>query len=301
MDQIDISLSLLLAKNSRMPLRTLAERLDLSPSAVHKRIQDLMQSGIIQKCFTGLTFKALPGFIVTINGRSTSTSLYETMQEIGKNMYVYKVVIAAGNYVYIHGVLPDISKLDSFTNTIKDIAQLSQPEILLIPTQVTIKKDDCAKLSILDYKIIYSLMDDSRKLHTKIAEELSISTKTVQRRLTYLEENDLISFGIHWIPTASSDILSFFHLELKDSLKRDEILSILLKEYRPSVLGVNKISNHPNLLLLNVWTKTMKDIKMFHQNLEGTGWFSQIYSNIFYDLMMFDTWRKSFVENQIKH
>ena len=142
MDQVDILLSLLLSKNSRMPLRSLAEHLSLSPSAVHKRMQDLIDLGIIQRFTTGLTFKTLPGFIVTLNGRSKASSLQKNMQQIGKHTAVYKIVIAAGNYVYIHAVLPDLAELETFTNTVQEQADLTNPEIVLIPPPAPIKKQE---------------------------------------------------------------------------------------------------------------------------------------------------------------
>ena len=300
MDQIDISLSLLLSKNSRMPLRSLAEQLSLSPSAVHKRMQDLIDIGIIQRFSTGLSFKALPGFIVTLNGRSQASSLQKNMQQIGKHPSVYKIVIAAGNYVYIHAVLKDISDLETFTNTIQEQTDLSNTEILLIPSPMPVKKTEDRSLSNLDYRLIHALSKNSRKLNTELAEELGISSKTVQRRLNYLETNELIGYGIHWVPTASTDIISFFHVMVNDIAKKDDIIRDLQSNYHPTILSISKSSSNPTLLILNVWTKTMKQIKTLHQDLENTNWFSQVYSNIFYDLMMFDTWRDDYIKDHIQ-
>ena len=67
----------------------------------------------------------------------------------------------------------------------------------------------------LDYKIIRSLKEDSRKATSVVAEEIGVSTKTVRRRLNRMIKNFLIVFSIDWYPDASNDIISAFHVQLK--------------------------------------------------------------------------------------
>ena len=49
MDKTDVILSQLLLANSRRSYRELAEKLNLSVTAVHNRIQSLIEMGIIRK------------------------------------------------------------------------------------------------------------------------------------------------------------------------------------------------------------------------------------------------------------
>jgi DNA-binding Lrp family transcriptional regulator len=49
MDKTDITLIMMLAANSRLACSELAEKLNLSVNAVHKRIQALIEQGIIAK------------------------------------------------------------------------------------------------------------------------------------------------------------------------------------------------------------------------------------------------------------
>jgi DNA-binding Lrp family transcriptional regulator len=49
MDKTDVVLSQLLLVNSRLSYRELADTLNLSVTAVHNRIQNLVESGIIRK------------------------------------------------------------------------------------------------------------------------------------------------------------------------------------------------------------------------------------------------------------
>jgi predicted transcriptional regulator len=71
------------------------------------------------------------------------------------------------------------------------------------------------KMCELDYKIIQSLKDNSRKATSDVAEELGVSAKTVRHRLSRMERNYLIQTSIDWFPDASNDIISVFHINLK--------------------------------------------------------------------------------------
>jgi DNA-binding Lrp family transcriptional regulator len=55
MDETDIAINLMLLTNSRTPYRVLAGRLKLSVNAIHKRIQAMIEAGIIRGFTAGLT------------------------------------------------------------------------------------------------------------------------------------------------------------------------------------------------------------------------------------------------------
>ena len=62
----------------------------------------------------------------------------------------------------------------------------------------------------LDYKIIRSLKEDSRKPVADISEEIGVSAKTIRRRLDRMIKNFLIELSIDWYPDASNDLMSAF-------------------------------------------------------------------------------------------
>jgi len=70
MDKIDVILCQLLLANSRLSYRELAEKLDLSVTAVHNRIQSLIDIGIVRKFTAGLIIFAQNAIHVFIFGSS---------------------------------------------------------------------------------------------------------------------------------------------------------------------------------------------------------------------------------------
>ena len=81
MDSTDIVLIQLLLMNSRTPYRELAEKLGLSVNAVHKRVNYLMEIGLIQAFTAKVRHMALDMDYVPVLvwGNTTSNAIDETM------------------------------------------------------------------------------------------------------------------------------------------------------------------------------------------------------------------------------
>jgi len=68
MDKVDVILCQLLMANSRLSYRELADKLNLSVTAVHKRIQSIMELGIIRKFTANISLGALKATHIIIFG-----------------------------------------------------------------------------------------------------------------------------------------------------------------------------------------------------------------------------------------
>jgi Lrp/AsnC family leucine-responsive transcriptional regulator len=70
MDETDVALSLLLLQNSRLSYRELADKLNLSVNAVHRRIQALMKAGIIRAFTAKVSSHILNMVTIHVFGKS---------------------------------------------------------------------------------------------------------------------------------------------------------------------------------------------------------------------------------------
>lgn len=288
MDKTDIILIQLLLKNSRLQYRELADKLDLSVNAVHKRIQALTESGVIRTFTARINLSAFEGAVpVTVWGRSEAKSVDETLEKLGKNSSIYWVSVAGGNYLYVVAYLQNISELEPYIAFVKKEAQMPDPTVgipeLLPPSDTT--------LYPLDYQIIYALHKNSRKPVSEIAEELGVSAKTVRRRLSRMIREGSIELSIEWYPDVSNDIMTIFHLHLRASADKSKVGPLLIKKYAPNTLFLMSFSNLPNLLLCVVWTNTMKELQDIRERFQSEEALESIVPNVLYIGYIFDTWR----------
>jgi DNA-binding Lrp family transcriptional regulator len=293
LDKTDVILCQLLLGNSRTSYRELAEKLNLSVTAVHNRIQSLIAAGIIRK------FTARPSIMVTnsihvlVFGTSKASHIRDLKPKLDENELIYWLAVGGGNFLYIGAYLRNICELEPLVRFIQETAEMTKPTVTItgspMPPMMKNLKFETG-LCELDFKIIKSLKDDSRKPTATIAEELGVSTKTVRRRLSRMIKNFLIELSIEWYPDASNDIFSVFHINFKLDADKKEPLQ-LLQKYYPKTLFYWSFSNIPNAYLFMVWTPTSKELREIRESLEQEAAVATVSTNVIYTGYMLDNWR----------
>ena len=293
MDKTDVILCQLLLANSRLSYRELAEKLDLSVTAVHNRIQSLIEVGIIRKFIAKPSIFAQGAIHVFIYGYSKTNSIRGLGPKLEKHGSIYWLAVGGGNVLYIGAYLKNIAELETLVGFIKENAELPEPTVGItsspMPPFLKELKID-SKLCELDYKIIRSLKDDSRKATSVIAEEIGVSAKTVSRRLTRMINNYLIELSIEWYPDASNDLISVFHVHLKPDATPNTPNAILQKHY-PNTLFYWGFSNIPGVYVFVVWTPTSKEIKEIREKIEAEPSVQSVAPNIIYTGYVLKSWR----------
>ena len=290
-DKTDVILSMLLLANSRTPYRELADKLNLSANAIHKRIQSLIEMGAIRKFTTKISLPALQAVVVTLYGKSEAESVANLYKKLGTHGSIYWVTLGGGNYMIIGAYLRSMQEIEPLVDYVKKEALIPNPIIGLHSSAPTNLRFSAEKtLHSLDLQIIYALSNDSRKSISDVAEEVGVTAKTVRRRLSSMTRNGLVEFSIEWFPDTSNDIITTMQLRLKPDANKNTVSGIL-KKYFPNMLFSYQFINIPNELLCFVWTNTMKELKEVQQRLEKEETVASIVSNILYTGYIFDTWR----------
>ncbi len=288
----------LLLANSRLPYSELAEKLNLSVNAVHKRIQSLIETGVIRR-FTAKLGALVVNFVpVFISGTSQLSTLQELPDKLKTQGSIYWLAVGGGKYLYIGAYLKSIHELESLVSYLRKEAGMAEPTvgIMAIPPFMLPANLESLETSLcdLDYRIISSLRDNARKPISDIAEELGISAKTVRRRLTRMIKNWLIELSMEWYPDASNDIITLFELRLQPNTDISVAYKIF-KKYSPKVLFYWSFANIPNTATFAVWTNSMKELQSIRENIEKEEGVLSITPNILYTGYIFSTWRDQII------
>jgi len=298
-DKTDVILSLLLLENSRSPYRELANKLNLSANAIHKRIQSLIEMGVIRKFTAKINLSALQAVVVTLYGKSEAESVANLHEKLGTHGSIYWLTLGGGNYMIIGAYLRTMQEIEPLVDYVKKEALMLNPVVGIHSSAATSPRFSPEKtLHSLDRQIICSLSNDSRKSISDVAEDVGVTAKTVRRRLSSMTRNGLVEFSIKWFPDTSNDIITTMQLRLRPDADKSAV-SGMLKKYFPNLLFSYQFINIPNLLLCFVWTNTMKEVKEFQQRLENEETVASIVSNILYTGYIFDTWRDELVRPQV--
>jgi DNA-binding Lrp family transcriptional regulator len=301
MDKTDIILLELLLSNSRLSYGKMAEKLGLSVNAVHKRIQALIEAGVIHKFTAKLGLFAANFVNVFIFGTSRLISFEGLPDKLRTHGSIYWLAIGGGKYLYIGAYLRHIEELESLVSYVKRETGIPEPTVGIVsyPTSLFPVEPKPSELTLydLDYQIIGSLKDNSRKTVSDVADELGVSAKTVRRRLSCMIKNGLIELSLEWYPDASNDIITLFEIHLKP----DTDVSVahgLSRKYSPNMLFSWSFMNIPGVVTCAVWTNTMKKLQEMREKLEKEEFVLSVVPNILYVGYIFSTWRDKVGEKQ---
>ena len=297
MDETDVRLCQMLFADSRTPVRELADTLDISVQATHRMMKNLMAAGIIHRCISFLSVEYLRTGRVYVSGR-TEVKDYRELKEILKdNDMVYVVLVAGEDFLNISFIPREMGDLDAIARYVRTAVRIRDPMISIESrvrfgdTILNRRYTGPLELSGVDYRIVHSLQEDSRKAIDEIAEELNLSARTVTRHLDRMIEDGAIEFGLDWDPASSTGITSLIMVEAAPGADLGKIGNRLNRDFGGSVIFTTSFVNLPNVLACYSWTATVRRQKELVDAIGRTEGVEHVQSTLLQDGWVQETWR----------
>ncbi len=217
LDNLDIKILSRLLNNCRESDRQIGKELGISGGAIRVRIKKMQESKIIEK----FTIKVEPPILglgvlyIVVSGQNIKDIL-EQIRLVGEPFFVVPCV---GGITVCSIVIKENlqQKIELANKLMKDVRVLSIFEAESPGYSSNLTKTD---LEILEY-----LIKEPRQKIEKIAEKMSISTKTVTRCIDKLQKNNSIQFTLIYNPRKiegfiSHAILAWIDGNLKETLDK---------------------------------------------------------------------------------
>jgi len=286
MDDIDLIVFRKLIENCRLTYRELAEITNMSVSAIHKRIYNLVADEVIEAFIARPSLIALKYLVIVTFGISKAKSLDAVREELGQHENITTIVIGSGKFLMIVGLLRDLSELQEYSTYISGTAQYNDPTIGIVNMPYITTPEP---LTSIDFKILKTLNRDARKPITDIADDVGLSVKTVRKRLDRMRENKLADFTIETSFKAENNLTTVFLIYLNDGTSINSTIQHLNEKYNQNITYILSFSNIPNFLMLYIWTKTAQHSQKIQEELQNEG-FKDIIPHIFLTVKYFDNW-----------
>lgn len=227
MDKIDIKILTCLLNNCRMPDRKIGKEVGISGGAVKSRILKMTNQKIIEKFAIKIEPPVL-GYNVlyfVVTGQDLDYILKQ-VKLLGEPFFVVPCV---GGITVCSIVIKDdpVQKIELAKSLLKDIRVLS----IFEAQSMEIRSD----LTKTDLQIIEALLDDPRTKIDDIAKSTKLSTKTIARSLSKLENNDAIQFTLIYDPRKLARYIPFAILVWVEKDVKKTLVE-LQKEFESSFL-----------------------------------------------------------------
>ncbi len=289
MDPTDLALCKLLLVNSRVPIRELADKLNLSVAAVHGRIQGLQDAGIIKAFTARIDLMKLGATVAVVWGASSAPSNEQVVARLRQDDHVYWIAFGGAGMVYVGTYLRWMTELDATVSFIAKEAEIAAPGVGLLPLGAGLPEKPI--LDRLDCRILRALHRDARKPIADVAEAIGISAKTVGRRLGKMTQDGSAELSMEWYPDASNDVIALWHLDLAPAAVREDAAALLVNRHNPNLLFTMLFSNLPRSVFLATWTGSMKELRDLREGIGREKVFARAVPDVLYTGHMLDTWR----------
>lgn len=210
MDNIDLHIIRLLAKDSRTPYKNIASAVGITLSAVRKRINKMVSSGVIHKFVVVVNpalfdYEKLCFLIVRkIDKTIKEQDLFKRISLLG-DVFISVKPLEGGASLFMLFVR---SGAEDKLVTLAELLKPAEVESYFAaytpgrynPLNVTIHNSDL--------KIMKCLLTDPRMRVEGIAKEISLSPRTVARRLEKMKESHVLQFTI-FTDSSSTQLTGF--------------------------------------------------------------------------------------------
>ncbi|MHA2128209.1 MAG: winged helix-turn-helix transcriptional regulator [Promethearchaeota archaeon] len=296
MDVKDIKIIISLILNSRLTYREIGEHLGLSLNAVYKRVQNLVDSGIIERFRARINIHAIGAFYAFIFGQSQTRNMDNVIAELKENKNTSTILLTSRNFIYVGAFLKDVHELGGYSSFVSNVGNIQSPSVGLRdgsyysnPVKFIYPRSKNLKIDKLDSSIIRVINKDSRKPISEIADDVSSTPNTVRRRLTRLVNEGLIELTLDVYLEDTADIFTFLLINLDPTADRVHMSKLISEKYQPYVMFCWTFSNLPTTILCWVWTNTIKQLNNLIENLK-TEKIESVETDIIRKGLFLDTW-----------
>ena len=199
LDELDGKILQSLSKNCRMSYNGLGNEIGLTAKSVKARVKKMLASGVIDS------------FIVKVNplvlGYSKFCLLVLRMNDNAIDQdHIRRILTLLGDILYTGHVLGGISTFKfavkkEAEEKIKLLVDMIGHDVM-IQNQTSVFPNVKEQPTYIDFKIIRCLLDNPRMEISDISEKISVSSKTVARRLDKMIENHVLDFTLQFNFTA---------------------------------------------------------------------------------------------------
>lgn len=212
LDDTDLKILTLLAKNGRLSYRAIAHAIGLTTKSVKSRTDRMLETRVIEK-FVAVVNPSLAGYektySFTLRKSMMNPELIDRISLVGEIQYRFEVMGGVVGF----GIATreqDEDKIELLSDALKPAVVARRVQTHNHPVSYALTRSD--------YLIMRRLLRNPRMEITEIAEATAISPKTVRRRLDRMLRSRVIGFSIIVNPDAMKGQVVFF-LEIKSDAR----------------------------------------------------------------------------------
>ncbi len=224
LDRSDKLLLLAMDLNCRLTFQALADKLNMTATAVKKRFEKLVDSGVIEE-FAVILTPAMTGAeyllaLIETDGLEEENSFMDTIGSNRMTMQVGQIASGRGRMYLVLAEYQDARGMQELGRLFRTSANVNNVELH------TLLRDQGKKFEFktLHLRVLRQLMKDARMQVSEIASLENLTARRVSRALRELQESGAVDFGTRWNLSAGESTEVYIRIQYNQrSLGHKEI------------------------------------------------------------------------------
>ncbi|UCE10603.1 MAG: winged helix-turn-helix transcriptional regulator [Candidatus Thorarchaeota archaeon] len=197
MDYIDKGILFGLLMNCRTPYRTLARNFNMTANAIKKRVQKLIDTGVIVQFTVDLSPAMIEGenflAVISTDGKENQE---EYVNRLGSHMLVREVGALSGSTYLVIGMSTGSESLRDLGSFFRGMENVNDVELhSLVKDALHGRKTELTKLQL---RILRCLVENPRMSTGEIAERTGLTVRRTRTTINKLLDSGAVSLGIRW-------------------------------------------------------------------------------------------------------
>lgn len=204
MDEIDKVILLNLSQNCRVPYQTLAQNLDISSNAVKKRVDNLVEEGVIVKFSVELSLEMFGGEVALCILETDGTEDEQVFcNTLGQNPMIGIVGPCSGSMYMLFATYIGNTGLSELGLFLRMQEEVKTVEIfpLIFP------RGKKVKYSKSHLRVLKCLDEDARMSVSEISKKTGLAARTARRLINEIIEGEGVRLSVSWDLNSSDGIV----------------------------------------------------------------------------------------------
>ena len=237
MDEVDKGILFGLLQNCRTPYRTLAKQFGMTANAVKKRVQKLIDTGVIVQFTADLSPAMVNGDnFVAIISTDGGEKEEECLNLIGSHILVREVGILSGSSYLAMGTSIGSESLRDLGSFLRGIQNVDNVELhSLVKDANHGKRTELTKLQL---RVLKCLVKDPRMPTNEISEITGLTVRRTRTTIKNLLESGAVSLGIRWNLSAGDGFVFLLRIHWDEKTgSLEDILVFISQNYPVAFYG----------------------------------------------------------------
>jgi DNA-binding Lrp family transcriptional regulator len=229
LDALDKAILNILGQNCRTSYQTIAEKQGISATAVKKRVEKLVETGVLSQFTVEYNLAMIDAeFFMALVDTDGSVPERQLIDIFGENRMIAEAgALTGGQYILFGSYIGSLGlkEISDFLRNQDSVRNVELHTLLFIQG----RKE---RLKRLHLRVLRLLLTDPRMPITKIAKECGLAARTVSRAIDEILDSETVRLSIRWNLNAS-DAITFLLKLVWDEKKRsfDDVYSWLRKRF----------------------------------------------------------------------